>query len=300
MIAGAVYSRKGMDTLFKLLDLLYRAAKCDEYLEPIARDSKHCHGFGYVVVVAKGGARAIHYARFDAADYLENEEESCERNLELMKKGIEEIKRIIDGAEKAMFIVHARRASRGEPRGSIHAHPYVCTVHLRNKPLQLYLAHNGGVNKYELAQQLESVELDHSKYTDSNVLLIWLAEQLEQGKELIDAISDSTIYVKSGSALNLGVLVYEPEDVRLYLVGYVHPEAGKNEDRKRYYRPFIALAKEEGLIAFASSTVKDLAESKGLPLQFEEFDNRVIEIRLSEPEKIEPRPLVPNDNIRKL
>ncbi len=67
-----------------------------------------------------------------------------------------------------IMLMHARKASPGEPAGALMSHPYVYS----DNDYTVFLAHNGSLNKNVLAQKLGIKSVDHD--TDSSVFLKYM------------------------------------------------------------------------------------------------------------------------------
>ncbi len=243
----------------ELIDAFYRASRDDPYLASITGgDGRHCHGYGFVLAARTSGGWMLSYERFDAANDLGVGEESCRVNLEELGKACSRIKRVVSSADQVVLVLHSRRAGRQEPRGVQHAHPYHYCMGLRGGAVDIFLAHNGSVDKESLAR---IVGLDPSSYTDSNILLLWMASQIRYGVSFKEAIISAKSYTKPGRGLDLAILTISPGlGLDLYLVGYVAPEP--DDKRRRYYETFIV--RSDDIIAMVSSTIKDYASSLGL------------------------------------
>ena len=63
------------------------------------------------------------------------------------------------------ILVHARKASKEEPRGSLNAHPY----HNSSDLFDFYLAHNGTIDKTKIGKDFSKDYLEN--HTDSEVFL---------------------------------------------------------------------------------------------------------------------------------
>jgi len=264
------FSGDGSETAVEILNLLVEASRRDPYLEAIAGDGRHCHGCGYVAALRRGGPWWVAYERMDAEPCLGGEE-ACSANLEALSSLVGRLSRRIEaGVEEAAVIVHSRR-TRGEPRGSVAAHPFREEV-LVNTPrgpevAEIYLSHNGGVNKAVLAEQLGVG--DPSLYTDSHLYLKYLARRLEgirydeAAQAMAREVSSSKRLAKS--ALNLCILLNSPSQGPL-LVAASHVAVRDDAVRWRYYEPVLVEA--QGLAGYVSSTVRDLAERRCLRLRF--------------------------------
>ncbi len=254
----------------ELLGCLFEASRNDKYLKEIAGDGRHCHGYGYVAAFRRRGVWRLVHERFDAEPALSGEE-ACEANLEALGEAVGRLSGLLGGGlDEAAIILHSRR-TRGEPRGPLAAHPFreevVLSTDRGAEVSELYLSHNGGVKKAELAALLGLG--DSRIYTDSHVFLKYLARRLE-GSHYLDApgliaktVAESRPYVKS--ALDICVLLHSPSmGPLLAAASYV----AEREDPRRwsYYEP--VLVESEGLSGYISSTVRDLVRDRGSGLRF--------------------------------
>ncbi|MCS7145099.1 MAG: hypothetical protein RMJ28_07340 [Nitrososphaerota archaeon] len=248
----------------EVLWLLVEASRSDEYLRPIAGDGRHCHGYGYVAALKRSGLWRIVHERFDAEPSLAGEE-ACEANLEALGEAVERLSRTVEaGVEEAALIVHSRR-TRGEPRGAAAAHPFREEVSVSTgsgpEVAEIFLSHNGGVQKEELAARL-GVD-NYKRYVDSQLYLKYLARRLdgvrhdEAPQALAQILSESRPLVKS--ALNLCMLLNSPSrGPMLAAASYV---AVKNDStRWRYYEPVII--ESRSLSGYVSSTIRDLLRGR--------------------------------------
>ena len=265
LVAGVAWSREGTAALAGLVRLLARAASDDPYLAAVAGgESRHCHGFGFLLVLGVGGSWRVVYERFDALAPGVGEEEACRVNLDVLRGAVEHVAGLVAASERAYVVVHARRAGRSEPRGSMNAHPFVVSLEQPGGSLELYLAHNGGLYKDALAERLG---LEAGAYTDSHLLAVYLVRRLQMGLGLGDAVAEATEFTKSGLDLAVALLERRARGLgpSLYLVGYMRP--GLDENRQRYYEPVGF--RGEGVAGYVSSTLRDLAAERGVPLSFE-------------------------------
>jgi len=261
MVAGLARG-EGVEALAELVLLLPDAASNDPYLAAITGgEPRHCHGYGYFAAIRRSGAWVLSYERFDAADAGLGEEEACEANLAALRAAAQRLASETRGAEAALILFHARRAGRKEPRGGMNAHPFHEVVELPSRRLEIYLVHNGGLDKERLVEEVGVVP---DAYTDTHVFAILLARYLSMGLGVGDAIEKAKPYVKS--ALDLGIAIIEPgENPILYLHGYLSPRISGDKARQAYYEPVLVEA--PGLRAYVSSTIRDLAREKGLGLR---------------------------------
>lgn len=243
-------SRQGLKTLQQLVDAHVEASKNDPLLAAITeRDGRHCHGYGYILLAKRRGGWSMHYHRYDAADTLGPGEESCNANLEHAAKEAQRLKRLLEGAEEALLLLHSRRASRGSPRGTLEAHPYYAKIASPIGSAELYLAHNGGVYHEDMARQLG---LDPQAYTDSHVLTLWIAKGIGEGLDPVEALAEGARYVRS--AYIVGTIYWLRSSNPTLIISAIVPK-GADEKRRTYYQPFLLRA--PGIKALISPTVKE-------------------------------------------
>ncbi len=240
-----------------LVRALVRAARHDVLLEPlVAGEPRHCDGFGYALYTPF----SLTIVKHDAADHLGACREACESNLNALEEAAERVCRELEHASNAgswaYLVMHARRASPGEPRGSIHAHPYIITHLGESGSRQYFLVHNGGVDKNAIATELLQESIDTSLVTDSNVLAEallrgWDGEGLEEFKRRFKMLLS---HVRT--ALITATLAVSVKGARIIATSYVREDL--TPARHRYYETYLVRAK--GFIAIASSTVCEYLE----------------------------------------
>jgi glutamine amidotransferase len=267
-MAALRFDRRALGVAKTLIDLLVEASADDPYLQKLIGDGRHCHGFGYVLAGRRGGAWELTSRRFDAFGEQSVEEEVCERNLEELRKAAKSLKDALGEYEKVALAFHTRRTV-SEPRGTLNVHPFraelLLSVDGRPELFELYLSHNGGVKKLELAETLGL--LGAELMTDSHVLTHYLARSL-YGSHL-EAVAPRL----AGLVSDIGKLVLHSLDLNLLFfsrltgpvlvaVGYV---TSKDEDRIRHYEP--VLVRGEGIAGYVSSTIRDLVVERELGLE---------------------------------
>ena len=262
------FERKRTDALSKIIDALVEASSNDPYLEKLASDTRHCHGFGYVLALNVHGSWRI---MFEKGDYRD-----CEENLIALKNAAEKVKKAIKEGEKGFLIIHARRTS-GEPRGSLNAHPFTYVRLLNQGKMIFFFAQNGGVRKEDISNDLNvSPEL----FTDTFLALVYIATNVKKPDDVIEILKSAMKFTYSKSAFNtalLSVMNIEGKDIlRLYLTAYYGDGVKRSQIRTDYYQAY--LVREGGLIGYVSSTIKDILHSSNVSLKIEKMDDRIIEI----------------------
>lgn len=267
-ILVAVARQEGIRFLQSLIRLHALATKSDPYLAKLTRgDGRHCHGYGYLLLADYGSGWAIHYHKHDAADLLGEGEESCKANLSHVEEESRRLTELLDGAEAAVLLLHSRKASRNTPRGTLHAHPYNAGIPGISGYGEVYLAHNGSVHPEPLARKLG---VDPSRYTDSHLLTLWLAQQLSRGVGLRDALAGATEFTRT--ALVAGAIYVAGKNVEAAIISHLSPDL--TSERMEYYTPYLVEA--VGLKALASPTIIDLAVRQGLEFEASRFQGTKI------------------------
>ncbi len=254
----------GAKLVAKLTELLYEAASNDYLLRGLTDNCRHCDGYGYLVLYDDGEGFKLVMEKFDAFDALNvnSGNDVCVINLKALKSTVRKLAKIIEGSKRGLLILHARKASKGEPRGVMHAHPYIEGIATRDGYKLIALAHNGSINKKPLARL---IGVDPNAYTDTHILTLWLIKQLMLDKDLEHILKEAHKYTRT--ALNLVIASIEIIKKRLkatlYTYSYIS-ERIKDEKRLKYYKPvFFKTLSAEG---FISSTVKLLAVRRNLNL----------------------------------
>ncbi len=198
--------------------------------------------------------------KYDALDNPSIKFSVCEDNLKVLESVVSrlgmELRRVAGLNTYAYLLLHARKAGKEEPRGTLHAHPYIVT-NLINEPITYFFIHNGGIDKVGLSKSLGmSVEVNSvtDSYLVAQVLLNgWDGEDL---KGFIRRFKEAIKYVKEGSALITATLTIKPSKKALIITSYVSKQA--SNFRRRYYRTY--LIKGRDYIVITSSTIHDTAK----------------------------------------
>lgn len=215
--------RDGPEEVSLLLEALAKAAQHDVF----DNMSSHADGWG---VYAIGDQGALHYRSVTPAWE--------DPTYALIAKTA--------GSFKAL-IVHARMASRGEPKGSpLFSQPFLVQVNER----YVALAHNGSVNKARLAEWL-GFRVDLSYVTDSELLALAASKvDFSSAAELVERLREIVMKANATKgALNLLAMVVDPRSASVSLACLEeHPRVNE-----KYYAMFSF---SRGYFkAFMSSTV---------------------------------------------
>ncbi len=295
LILGIATSPEAIEKLSEALWNFYRAAELDLKLEMVIREyvnppptfsPSHCDGYGYVALIWKRGRiQPISlYEKFDAYSSKHDvlDRNICRENLVALRCAVETLNSRLALAEKAVVLFHARKASRGQPRGTKHAHPYQAVLDTVYGPLELFLAHNGSVRREEIAKLLGLYP--YTNYTDSYLLLQLVSRYVESTgsleklhDNLVEALSKGSKFEERG--YNVALVAYDPysEEIHVVFSGRLREDA-RSKARIEYYKTYTYL--EPSLLLWLSSTIKDNlgASSSFRQEYFTEIDNKVCKV----------------------
>ena len=262
LLAARAWTRKGTRTLAELAQLTLEAARNDPLLAQLgASDPRHCHGYGYTLLTGEWLSWTFTHEKHDS--YHKSPTTACDENLAKAEEAVARLKKRLEQATNAFLTLHFRRASRGEPRGTSAAHPYLATIWGFTSNTILSLAHNGSFYKHLISGDLPELRPVLDAYTDSHLFTVWLAHKMSRGEELPALLREGFKYVKRGYIVS--ILTYNNEEIpRLYLT-LAHRIKPKDKARMRYYEPYIF--KADGTAGMMSSTVAMLVEENGLPIE---------------------------------
>lgn len=256
-------TQTGVRLLEKLVDLHLKASENDHLLASLTGgDGRHCHGYGYFLLVDYGYGWILHYTRFDSAGYIKDSERACKVNLARMKSESKRLRGMLEGAKRAILLLHSRRASRGMPRGTLNAHPFMANIVGPRRYGELFLIHNGSVHSEPIAAELG---LNPDSYTDSRLLTLWIARNMEKGLTLRDSLQKATRFTKR--AFVVGVIYVSKAGIDVLAASHLPEDL--DEKRIAYYEPYLVDA--DGLRAVASPTIIDIAEEEGIPVESKRF-----------------------------
>ncbi len=238
-----------------LIASLIDAARYDPYLEAVHPGSRsHADGWGYVYVsIAR--SRELN---FGTVSFYKRCKPIFE---ELSRIALHKLINILESYIRIDMVVHARAASKGEPVCDIHAHPYKETYN----GITVYLAHNGGVDKKKLAQDLG---VDLSAHTDSALLTKFLAKELGECISNEDDIDLCVCrayrralekYAIPCRGVVTALIILYRDASRMYVTSYV-PNCCLDEEKDRarltYYTPYVG--RTHGLTFMISPTAIDI------------------------------------------
>ncbi|RLE60995.1 MAG: hypothetical protein DRJ35_01700 [Thermoprotei archaeon] len=166
--------------------------------------------------------------------------------------------------------VHARKASKGMPKNTFSAHPYIYTG---EDGSLVFLGQNGGIKKGLGIEILKDVGLslnDSSKITDTYIFGLIFASYFSKKSgtgylRVVDALKDTIRVLEKrggeGRCMNTAVFVYSSNDEPILVVSrYV-----VDLERLEYCELFLAEGK--GSVGLVSSTVADILEKEGFNME---------------------------------
>ncbi len=166
----------------------------------------------------------------------------------LFESGIPEL------INSGIMLMHARKASSGEPAGTLMSHPYVYS----DNDYTVFLAHNGSLNKNVLAQKLGIDNVDHD--TDSSVFLTYMmSNKGNVGERLQKAIKESRENDVFKKLTNLFVISVSKDDFKTQCFYYSH-----NVTDREYGKLYKVYGK--GWTGIFSSSI---TEAKNFPAETE-------------------------------
>jgi len=235
----ALYARGGGGSLAsRLIEALPRVARRD----PLRGNESHCDGVGYIALWRTTKGWEIDYHRYDAGSG------ACKENLEHLETTAAIMAERLQASEEALLILHARKAPPGSPRGPHNTHPFNAKTLTGGEPLEIYLAHNGGLNTSLLARQA-SLIVSPEKWVDSNLYTLYLANRIFMGDRLPDILHGSQGFVET--ALDIALLLIRGDKASLYFYSYINPSL--EGEKKEYYSYYMV--ERSGLRAVIPSSM---------------------------------------------
>ncbi len=231
MIGYKLSSNDKVSLLIETLKSLRRVARSD----PLLNNKSHGDGWGYVVLQDD---KLYEYHSYTA---IYND------------KGFEELIDIVSSfTEYSTGIIHARRASKGMPKGLIHTYPYHYSLPLGH---EVWLAFNGSLKYEQLYKRTDAYMLglklvDNCKHVENHGELIkCLMEEYDKLKRL----------VTSGGVLLLMILSQSTDKLEYSLIIYPYYKA-KNTRLGKYYKHYLLEAGHLSIIIVSSSIFAEYNE----------------------------------------
>lgn len=234
-----------LQIISQFINALIKAAKNDPYLEGRTKGKRRSHddGWGFCIIKLSSNEKdyIIHYYR--SMNPIFNDGYAF-----TLPKLISQFK--LD--DFVLGLIHARAAGSGEPLGIHNVHPYYLST---ESGYQLWFAHNGGVNKIKLANNLKLDNLVNM-YSDSYFLFQYIVKTLRSYEHDNILLKYAEIvkenYVKS--ALNTTLIVHKPQDNIFSVIVTKYSRKSDDYYYNKYYE--VKIFEKDSLIIYSSSTLE--------------------------------------------
>ena len=154
-------------------------------------------------------------------------------------------------------IIHVRKASKSEPLGLLYAHPFISNI----DDSILALAHNGGIDKYVVAEEI-GYKGDLDKVSDTYMYFKLLIREYVKHGNIVEAIRNTINVLLRKKAvrtsINSLILFINNSTSNVYIIEDWEHFSG---DKRRYYS--IGYLCKGDLVVVTSSTVYDSLLDKG-------------------------------------
>ncbi len=144
------------------------------------------------------------------------------------------------------IMIHARKASKGQPLGALNAHPF----HRSFKNSEIFMVHNGGVKK----ELLKVKEINAETHTDTETFLFSIKDKGEIVQSLKEALRMVDYKQLMSGALNLAIMNIDRSGISRM---FAYSDYSKESEYIKLY-----FVKSERWAGIFSSTV---VESKFFP-----------------------------------
>ncbi|WP_198002051.1 class II glutamine amidotransferase [Caldivirga maquilingensis] len=180
-------------------------------------------------------------------------------------------------------VVHVLNADDKSVVNTITVHP----VNAQVSDGELYLVHNGVVDKFKVYEYLRSkygVRLRVELMNDTYVLAQLLARIYDDTGDLSHVLSRLAGLIRDGnwlkSALNTGILLIKPSAVNVYVTSMYSSSVLSNEKRRKYYNLFM-IKSSLGAVMASSTLIKAYGLGNGTVDEVEPKGNELIQCELS-------------------
>ncbi|WP_291767877.1 class II glutamine amidotransferase [Caldivirga sp. UBA161] len=164
------------------------------------------------------------------------------------------------------------------------------TVHPTNAQVndgELYIVHNGVVDKLKVYEYLRSkygIKLNVESMNDTYVLAQLLARIYDDVGDLMHSLSRLAGLIRDGnwlkSALNTGILLVKPSEVKVYVTLMYSPSVLNNERRRKYYNLFM-IKSNKGTLMASSTLIRAYGLGNDTAEEVEPRGNELIQCVLS-------------------
>lgn len=239
ILASAIHRPQKEKTKL-LLESFSKSAQRDPYLEIISNKKYQSHGdgWGLAYIGYINNIPVIGYYRSIEPIYSEHSRSVIEHLIEKIAE-----------LDIVYLVIHARRASRTEPIGQEHSHPFM----YRLEKGAIWFAHNGGAFKKDIALTIGEYPWLR---TDSELLGLFITKNIQTCMHrdldqcVVEAYKRSIRYIPSNSALNTCLLVLDEDKPHLYASAWYNTS---ESNLSRYFSMHKIISEE--LTALGSITI---------------------------------------------
>ncbi|WP_292000612.1 hypothetical protein [Caldivirga sp.] len=180
-------------------------------------------------------------------------------------------------------VMHVLNADDKNVVSTVTVHP----VNAQVNDGELYVVHNGVVDKFKVYEYLKSrygVKLKVELMNDTYVLAQLLARIYDDASDLGYALSKLAGLIRNGdwlkSALNAGFLLIKPSDIEVYVTLMYSSSVLNNERRRKYYNLFM-IKSSLGVVMASSTLIKAYGLGNGTAEEIEPKGSELILCKLS-------------------
>ncbi|MCD6300481.1 MAG: hypothetical protein J7L82_00230 [Staphylothermus sp.] len=235
-----IYSEE-YDITKKIIEATIEGSRNDKYKIALGYGPSHGDGWGTVAFsLAQGNKAEKAYNYVTLKPIYED------------TQGIENLLKFINDEKRVAISIHSRFISEGIA-DILNTHPIV--INGEGKDFKLWIAHNGTMNKAQLAEELGLKPLQ--QVSDTYYLGLYIYKKVNDLKanELIKTFSRASKYTKS--AMNTINMFYSLEKgLHTVVTSYINDNLKQRKEYVDYYK--LYLLKTDKTIAIISSTIADL------------------------------------------
>ena len=260
MCRQAIFYVRSTEVFINIVDKLVKAARHDCR----ATWSDHMHNDGWGIIAINSGPESLTKLFYKSTKPIFDEDTSWIRS--------------IVGPGPISGMIHARKASDGEPKNVDSSHPHEVFV----GDGFLYLVHNGSVDKSLIARHMADnfgYKINIDEISDTKALLILLSAIYEKTQSLEDSLMELAQLSRDlgiiKTSLNIGVMHVSEKGEELFAASMYNRNTWSNESKRKYIDMY--LLKDEDNVIVASPTLVDYGlETVDKELLSPELDKMII------------------------
>lgn len=261
MCRQAIFNLRSAEAFIDIIDKLVKSAKHD----PRATWDDKMHNDGWGIVLVSRGPGSLAKLFYKSIKPIFDDDISWIRS--------------IIGSGPISGMIHARKASDGEPKNVDSSHPHEVFV----GDGFLYLVHNGSVDKLLIAGYMADefgYKLSTGEISDTKALLILLSAIYEKTQNLEAALMELAQLSRNlgiiRTSLNIGVMHVSEKGEELFAAS-MYSRNTWSDERKRNYLDMYLLKDEDNIIVASPTLVDDYGlETGNKELLQPEFDKMII------------------------